>query len=484
MDLDQYRELARVIKTTVDIASVIAEHTPVRAHGKESAACCPFHNDKTPSMTINSAKGLYHCKGCGASGDVIKLQSEISGTSMGEAIVTLARKYNIPLPKPTEKAKGDYTRRDLEALASVAKDYHEQLGTPEGGAALVELRRRGVSEPTIKRFNLGYGGLQGEKPKSLIGNDDKSRFIHAKTAGRTGIYSERQWHYMTDRIVFPIRDEHGTTRGFGGRKIEQTERGDDDMPKYLNTPETAYFKKGNLLYGAFEAREAIRQTRQAILVEGYMDVVLVHQEGFENTVGAMTATIDDAVLARLWRNVDDLVICLDGDPAGLRGTMRIIESAAKSYTDGKAIRVALLPDGMDPDEYVLTKGREAFAKLITEAIPASNFVVRYHAKSCDMATAEGRGGFIGQVNAVADKFENAPNFAAQLKSQAQLHSDLRAFATVMSGALDEPIDNNRALCELSAFKDRIQKILDQSSQNVADELPRGGIQCLPRKNSI
>lgn len=462
MDLDQYRELARQVKSAVNIADLIAEHTQVRAHGKESVASCPFHKDSTPSMGINSEKGVYLCRGCGATGDAIKFLSEISGMTMGESIIALAKKHSIPIPSSnSDKSKPDYVKRDLDFLSSVTRDYQAQLSGFDGGSALNELRRRGVTDTTIKKFELGFGGKGWEKPKSLTGSSDKEKFVLSKCAGRTGVLSEKQWHYMSERIVFPIRDEQGMTRGFGGRKIEGEGVPLVDSPKYINTPETAYFKKGNLLYGAFEAKNAIRQSKQAIIVEGYMDTILLHQEGFENAVGAMSASIDAGVINRLWRNIDDLVVCLDGDSAGLKGVMRIIESAAESYSDGKKIRVALLPDGMDPDEFVLAKGKQAFEALIENAIPASNFIVRYHAKQCDMASSEGRGGFLKRVNDVADLFASAPYFKEQLKSQAQTYSDLRAFASAITSGVDAVASDDKALTELSELKDRIGDLLER-----------------------
>lgn len=465
MDLDQYRELAKTIKAKVDIAELIAEHTTVRAQGKESVAKCTFHDDKTPSMSINSEKGLYCCRGCGAAGDIIKFQSEITGASMGEAIIALAKKYGIPIPKGPEKSGSDYTRRDLELLSRAADNYSAMLSTQDGCDALTELHRRGVSDATIKRFSLGYGGLPGEKPACLISDNEKAQFVITKSSLRTGIVSEKRWHYMSDRIVFPIRDEQGAVRGFGGRKIEHADGGNPDSPKYLNTPETPYFKKGGMLYGAHEAKQAIRQTRQAILVEGYMDVVISHQEGFQNTLGAMSASIDEGTISRLWRSVNDLVICLDGDPAGLRGAMNIIESAASSYTEGKTIRVAILPDGIDPDQFLLEKGREAYQALIDEAIPASKFAIRYLSKQCDMTCAEGRAAFIKKIDALGAKFANSPIFQDQLNSQARLHADLRAFASAVAYGFNQPLDNEAALNEIRQFRDRLDGMISAEEVN-------------------
>lgn len=450
MNIEQYREIAQKIRTTVNIVDVMSEHISIKATGKEYKACCPFHDDKSPSMSINASKGVYKCHGCSAGGDVITFHSAINGLSPGESILELARRFNIPLPqKDNAQSQGAKAHQDdLDLLHKAAEQYQQGLGSDQGEAAREHLRGRGVTEMTIRKFGLGFGGAKGSSHSKW----SRSQAI------RCGLISEEKgYHYMANRVVFPIRDETGRIRGFGGRRIDEA-----DLPKYLNTPETAYFKKSELLYGAFEARQAIAASRQAILVEGYLDVVTAHQEGIENVVGVMSASISRNAIDRLWRRAEEIVICLDGDLAGQNGTMRILREAAPGFVDGKSIRVMIIPGGLDPDEYIRANGRARFSALADEALPASAFIIRALMKQADMACAEGRAGFIRKVNEFADLFTQAPIFAAAMKDQAILQSDLKAVASVMhSYESQEGVSDRAVVIELERIRDTATSLLER-----------------------
>lgn len=446
---EDYRNIAKEIRSRVSLVDEISSHVEVKPAGSGFKACCPFHEDKTPSMTIDVGKGLYKCHGCSAGGDVITFHAEINGLTSGNAILSLAKKFGIELPQSNAPAATSSAKEDLQLLDKMAKWYHDQISAAEftSECARKEAVRRGLSEETLEKFMIGYGGARGRHP--AFENDQSLR---------CGLVSkEKSWHYMTNRIVFPIRDENGVVCGFGGRRIA-----DDGMAKYINTSETAYFKKQSLLYGLYEGRKAIRAKRQAIMVEGYMDVVIPHQAGIENVVGCMSASVSSETIARLWQNIDDLVLCLDPDQAGEQGMLRIIRSAAQSFTDGKTIRIMTLEDGLDPDEFVLAYGAAAFEERARNAIPASTYLIRMHMKECDMFSPEGRAKFVGEITKIADTFKKAPIFAAALKDQAVLHSDLKAMASVIRACESEGhVLTGSLLTEIERLRGLAGNLLDR-----------------------
>lgn len=446
---EDYRAIAKEIRARVSLVDEISSHVELKSAGSGFKACCPFHEDSTPSMTIDPGKGLYKCHGCPAGGDVITFHAEINGLTNGNAIISLARKYNIELPQSQAPAAASSSTEDLALLDRMSKWYHDQIKASEFASecALKEATRRGITSETLDKFMIGYGGARGRHP-----DFDRSQAL------RCGLVSqEKHWHYMTNRLVFPIRDENGVVCGFGGRRIA-----DDGMAKYINTSETAYFKKQSLLYGLYEGRKAIRAKRQAIMVEGYMDVVIPHQAGVENVIGCMSASVSADTLSRLWQSVDDLVLCLDPDQAGEQGMLRIIKAAAQSFTDGKTIRIMTLEDGLDPDEFVLAYGASAFEERAKNAIPASTYLIRMHMKECDMFSPEGRAKFVGEVSGIAETFKRAPIFAAALRDQAILHSDLKAMASVIRACESEGhVLTGSLLTEIERLRGLAGNLLDR-----------------------
>lgn len=449
-------ELAKKVKERVSLIEMVREHSrQVRESSKkgEFMAVCPFHDDASPSLSVSENKGLYRCHGCDAKGDAITFYAEIEGVQIAEAIRELAKRHGVMTTEgapPRSMSKNERIREsDLGAIDQVAKKYQSLLAEPRAGRAARELlAERRIGDEAIATFAIGYGGpkppYQANRPRPT------------EQALRCGLFSQKGWEYMTDRIVFPIRNVEGVVVAFGGRRLGD----DDDQAKYLNTPNTDYFAKSDILYGLYEARREISRTRQAIVVEGYIDVVSLHQSGVRNAVGAMSATLSPAAFQGVLRCADEIVLCLDGDAAGVKGALRTIYAAGESLTDGRSIRVAHIPGGMDPDEFVNLHGKDAFDRRIDTAMPASVFIVRSLMYEHDMRFAEGRAAFMDRVHEQAESFKRAPHFQSELVKQAQTQSDMKLMAYAMSPGAD--LGDERVRRELEALQARCSQLLAQA----------------------
>lgn len=350
------------LRARTKLAPLIGRRVRLARSGRELKGCCPFHNEKTPSFYVYDDH--FHCFGCGAHGDAIGFVMRSEGASFMEAVERLAAEAGLEVPKPTPEA-AEAARREADLsdiLAAAAEEFSRRLRLPEGAAGLAYLKQRGLAEATIARFGLGWSGEGRGALLGALGRQGiaPGRLIEAGLAkeGERGPVE-----YFFNRVVFPIRDRRGRVISFGGRTLG------DGQPKYLNGPETPVFSKSRTLYGLDLAREAVRAGARLIVVEGYMDVIALAEAGFGGAVAPLGTALTDQQLAELWRVSPSPVLCLDGDSAGRRATLRAIERALPALAADRGLGVLLLPDGEDPDSFLRKRGRDAVEAALAAARP-------------------------------------------------------------------------------------------------------------------
>jgi DNA primase len=377
-----------------DIVEIIGLRVPLKKAGREFKACCPFHGEKTPSFTISPDKQFYHCFGCGAHGTALGFLMAYERLSFPEAIEDLAERLGLEVPHEAAAAGASPRRADddlYKLMASVVGYYSDALAHDE--RAKKYLAHRGVSGPIITQFALGYARESWNDVLRRFGASDGARrqlselgLIIERDGGqlRDG---ERHYDRFRDRIMFPIRDARGRAIAFGGRIIDQGE------PKYLNSPETALFHKGRELYGLYETRQSRTQLKRLLVVEGYMDVVRLHQAGINYAVATLGTATTPEHLKRIFRLVNEVVFSFDGDRAGRAAAWRALQHTLPEAREGREIRFLFLPEGQDPDSLVGAEGRENFEKRLASAEPLSEYLVREVSTGIDLAHADGRARF-------------------------------------------------------------------------------------------
>ena len=399
-------DFIQTLLSRVDIVEVIDPHLPLKKAGANYVACCPFHNEKSPSFTVSPSKQFYHCFGCGAHGTAIGFLIEYSGMSFPEAVADLARGVGLDVPRVT--APGAEARRDeAEDLSGLmleaAKRYRAAL--KDSPRAIEYLKARGLTGEIAAHFGIGYAEDGWQPLGAMPGYADKGM----ETAGLviTGDGGKR-YDRFRDRIMFPIHDGGGRVIGFGGRVLDKGE------PKYLNSPETPLFSKGRELYGLFQARQPIRAAGRVIVVEGYMDVVALAQHGVEYAVATLGTATTPAHVQKLFRLTDTIVFCFDGDAAGRRAAWRALENTLALLADGKNARFLFLPDGEDPDDYIRQRGKAAFEALVEAATPLSDFLLAELAQRYPPRSAEGRAALVNAAKPLLAQI-TAPVLATLLR---------------------------------------------------------------------
>ncbi len=378
----------------VDIVDVVGQHVKLRKAGANLLGLCPFHSEKSPSFTVSPAKQFYHCFGCGAHGSALGFLMEHTGVSYVDAIGDLARSAGLTVPEESGREdRGTRAAPDLYELMQAAADFY-RLRLKDSPRAIDYLKGRGLSGRTAARFAIGFApdgwrGLQAAVPDYnapglvtaglVIESEPETPSDASEPAG-----SRKRYDRFRDRIMFPIRNPRGQVIGFGGRVLGAGE------PKYLNSPETPLFTKGRELYGFFEGREAMRAENCAIVVEGYMDVVMLAQHGVGNAVATLgTATTDEHV-RKLLRVVDRVVFSFDGDKAGRKAAWRALEACLAQAQDTKRLEFLFLPPEHDPDSFVREHGAEGFREQAAKAMPLSDLLVQELCGQVDLDQAEGR----------------------------------------------------------------------------------------------
>ena len=367
----------------LDIVDVVERYVPLKKAGANFVACCPFHNEKSPSFTVSQTKQFYHCFGCGAHGTAIGFVMEHAGLGYVDAIEELARSVGLEVPNERPAAGEAYQKvaPDLyEVMQTATRYYREQLKLDQ--RAIDYLKQRGLSGEIAAKFGIGYAP-DGWQNLSAAFPDYQDA-----TLNETGLVitsdEGKRYDRFRDRIMFPIINVRGQVIGFGGRVLDKGE------PKYLNSPETPLFEKGRELYGLFQAQKAIRAGQQVLVVEGYMDVVALAQHGVEYAVATLGTATTPNHIQKLLRLTEHIVFCFDGDKAGQRATWRALENALPYLQDGKRISFLFLPVEHDPDSFVREFGKAAFEQRIQEAMPLSAYLLREASAELDLRTQEGR----------------------------------------------------------------------------------------------
>ena len=399
----------------IDIVDLIERYVPLKKGGANYSACCPFHSEKSPSFTVSPSKQFYHCFGCGAHGNAISFLMEYQGLGYIDAVKDLAESVGMKMPdyEPRSGAKDSGGPDLYEILQRATGYYREQLKiSPQ---AIAYLKGRGLTGTIAARFGIGYAPAGWQNLQAVFSNyADKS----LKDAGLV-IDAEggRRYDRFRDRIMFPILNQRGSVIGFGGRVLGVGE------PKYLNSPETTLFEKGQELYGLSQARGAIRTRGRAIVVEGYMDVVALAQHGIEFSVATLGTATSSVHVQKLFRQTDEIVFCFDGDAAGRRAAWHALEVSLAALADNKAVRFLFLPHEDDPDSFVRAHGREAFEALLAEARPLSEFLLAELRSRVDMTSLEGRSRLIADAKPLLKRI-SSPALQLQLLKQLGAAADM------------------------------------------------------------
>ncbi|SIR17924.1 MULTISPECIES: DNA primase [Acidiphilium] len=387
------------LRARTPLATLVARKVRLERAGRDQKGCCPFHNEKSPSFYVYDDH--YHCFGCGAHGDAISFVMQNEGATFMEAVERLAAEAGLAVPKPTPQA-AEAARREADlsdVLEAAGAEYRRLLRTPQGAAALAYLRGRGLSDSIIERFGLGWSGEGRGTLREALARQDitPARLIEAglMKAGERGPVD-----YFFARVMFPIRDRRGRIISFGGRLLG------DGQPKYLNGPETDLFSKRQTLYGLDIARAAVRNGAALIVVEGYMDVIALHEAGFTGAVAPLGTALTEAHLAELWRISPRPLLCFDGDAAGRRAALRSTELALKALAPDRGLAILRLKEGDDPDSFVRREGAPALAALIAAAPNLAETLYDMLAEGAQRTTPEGRAAFRKRLEAAARSIED------------------------------------------------------------------------------
>ncbi len=391
----------------VDIVDVISGRVQLRKSGANWIGLCPFHGEKTPSFTVSQTKQFYHCFGCGVHGNAIGFLMEYGGLGYIEALKELAEGVGLKLPEPAggeRRAKPAEEGPDLyELLAQAARHYRESLKSSE--RAIEYLKGRGLTGKTAARFGIGYAPAGWQGLAAVFPRYEEKALVEC---GLVVENEGKRYDRFRDRVMFPILNQRGIVIGFGGRVLEG-----DDGPKYMNSPETPVFEKGRELYGLPQARDAIRTAGRVVVVEGYMDVVMLAQHGVENAVATLGTATTPVHVQKLLRQAEEVVFCFDGDAAGRRAAWRALEVSLEALSDRKTVRFLFLPAEHDPDSFVRERGFEAFEGEVKQSQPLSAFLLATLAARVDLSTLEGRSRLIADAKPLVKRIA-APALRVQI----------------------------------------------------------------------
>jgi DNA primase len=383
------------LRARTTLSAVIAPSVKLIRAGREFKACCPFHNEKTPSFTVNDDKGFYHCFGCGAHGDAIRFLTDQRGMPFMDAVKELAAKagMDVPAPDPRAKEQADRTASLTDIMAQVAAWFTEQLNGLPGVQAREYLDRRGIDAATAQRFGLGFAPDSRSGLKRALDRLGEDKLIE------TGMLIQPDegdsYDRFRGRLMIPIRDPRGRVIGFGGRIMG------DGEPKYLNSPQTILFDKGRTLYNLDRAGPASRTARRLIVVEGYMDVIALDRAGISEAVAPNGTALTEAQLERLWRLDPSPILCFDGDAAGRKAAIRAATRALPLLRPDRTLRFVELPAGQDPDDLIKASGREAFEALLASPEPLDARLWRHELDSEPLTTPEAWAGLKARLIAHA-----------------------------------------------------------------------------------
>src|SRR4051794_26938290 len=372
------------LRARTTLSAIITPSVKLVRAGREWKACCPFHNEKTPSFTVNDDKGFYHCFGCSAHGDAIRFLTDHRGMPFMDAVKELAGKagMDVPAPDPTAREQAERTASLTDVMAEVAEWYSEQLNGLPGAAARDYLKRRGIDAAVSQRFGLGFAPDNRSALKRALEKLGEDKLVETGMLIQPEEGGKESYDRFRGRLMIPIRDPRGRVIGFGGRVIGEGE------PKYLNSPQTALFDKGRTLYNLDRAGPASRTAKRLIVVEGYMDVIALDRAGIGEVVAPNGTALTEGQLERLWRLDPSPILCFDGDNAGKKAAIRAATRALPLLRPDRTLRFVELPAGQDPDDLIREHGREAFEELLARPEPLDARLWRYELEAEPLTTPE------------------------------------------------------------------------------------------------
>lgn len=444
------RDFINDLLARVDIVDVIDSRVKLKKRGKNHIACCPFHQEKTPSFSVNQSKQFFHCFGCGESGNAIDFLMKYDRLEFVESIEELAASQGLDVPYENPKG-GSRLGRDArinltEIMTSISSFYQQKLLTPEGNLAVKYLQNRGLTKAVVDAYAIGYA------PRfALLHQFGKTPEAQAilKDLGMLGESDDKKvYERFRDRVMFPIRDKRGRIIGFGGRIIDQ------GMPKYLNSPETLLFQKSKHLYGLYEVFKYDPEPEQIMMVEGYMDVVALAQFGIHYAVATLGTATSSEHLQLLFRTVDTVICCYDGDKAGREAAWRALNAALPQLIDGKQVQFVFLPDGEDPDTLIRKIGKDAFEVMLKQSKGYDQFLFEQLSKDIDLTTQQGKTKF---SSLVIPLIKSVPGITHQILLKKALGN--------MIGVLNtEQLDRIFSSYE-AAFKDKVPQLNAKNAGN-------------------
>ncbi len=439
-------EILDEIRSRLDIVEVISEYVPLKPSGRGHKGLCPFHQEKTPSFMVDSEKQIFHCFGCGEGGNIFSFIMKIEKSHFPEAVKTLADKAGVQLPTTDNQDSHAYQEKDriLQLNEITANYYQKNMFQDQGKNALQYLLKRHFKNEIIEKYRLGYA-LPGYEHLIHI-------FLHKKVGLadliKAGLVvkskkSGKVMDYFRNRIIFPIINLQGKIVAFGGRVL------DDKLPKYINSPETPVYSKGKNLYGLYQAKKGIRQNNQVIIVEGYTDVLMAHQYGFENVVASLGTALTNQQIDIIKRYADEVVIAFDSDSAGRNATLRSLNLIKKA---GIKVRIISLPAESDPADVLLEKGSKYFTNLIENALPLIDYKLkvlmqRYNWKNSD-----------GKLTIVREIFPDL----SDIRSQLELQGEVKKIAEKLD------LEEENMLKDLSRFRKGNRTLPNISAKNTTE----------------
>jgi DNA primase len=425
----------------VDIVDVIERRVPLKKAGREWTACCPFHDERSPSFYVSPAKQFYHCFGCGVHGSAVKFLMEYERLEFPDAVEELAQSVGLTVPREggrDERPREDKT--DLYALLDASASWYQQQ-LPKSPEAQAYCKKRGLDADTIARFRLGWAPAGFDGVIKALGTSDK-RLQLLNEAGMVAS-NERGNKYdrFRERLMFPILDRRGRVIAFGGRVL-QSEQG----PKYLNSPETPLFHKGRELFALWQVKQANAKLERIVVVEGYMDVIALHQAGLPIAVATLGTATTPEHTEVLFRAAPDVVFCFDGDRAGRAAAWKALESALPRLRDGRQAYFLFLPDGEDPDSLVRKEGKDGFEKRIREAMPLSDYFFNELSHDVNMSSLDGRARLAERARPLIAKLPDGA-FRDLMAQELEKRSGARAtFETpAVQRAVQRPVAVQRSL---------------------------------------
>lgn len=476
--------------TRADIIEVVNARVPLKKKGKEYTACCPFHNEKTPSFTVSDNKQFYHCFGCGAHGTALGFIMEYENLDFVDAVEALAAEYNLDVPRESghfNHSDSKDTKQPLyDILEKSSELFKQQLKTSD--KAVNYLQQRGLSGEIAKIYQIGYAPDGWNFLTDNLGKDKATVDSLIATGLLVSKDGGKQYDRFRDRIIFPITDRRGHIIGFGGRVIDQGE------PKYLNSPENTVFHKGQELYGLYEARKAVRNLEQLIIVEGYMDVVALAQHGVNYAIASLGTATTSEQLQRAFRTVRKIIFCYDGDQAGKKAAWRALENALPLLRDGFEAMFLFLPDGEDPDSVIRNEGKEKFELRLSNAKPLSEFLFEHLSEDLNLDSSEGKSSLTEKAKPLLSKLPDSvfkDLLYQELASLTGLNADKLQTSTpdnaVKKTTISSTKRSNREI-KLSATRDAIALILQVPSLalevQIPDSFKHSEIQGLPLLHEI